>query len=96
MYRVEPSRLSFAAHRRVACHLAIHVDYGVFRLSLTQQELNVVRIAAARAMGARTVVATASQGNARLLARLGFESIGATVRFSDRPEVEFTAMELVL
>lgn len=49
----------------------------------TQQELNMVRIAAARAMGARTIVVTASQGNARLLTRLGFESIGATIRFSD-------------
>jgi hypothetical protein len=89
--------IAFAiSHRRVACHLAIHVDHVVFRLPPTQQELNVVRIAAARAMGARTIVVTASQGNARLLARLGFESIGATVRFSDRPEVEFIAMELVL
>ena len=61
-----------------------------------QQELNIVRIAAARAMGARTVVVTASQGNVRLLAQLGFESIGATVRFADRPAVEFSAMELVL
>ena len=60
------------------------------------QSLNVVRVEAARAMGAKSVMATASDGNARLLLKLGFEDIGETIVFDDRPTVVFRALQLNL
>lgn len=60
------------------------------------QSLNEIRIVAAREMGAKSIMVTASDGNARLLTKLGFEKIGQTVEFSDRPGVIFHAMQLNL
>ena len=59
------------------------------------QTLNRVRVEAARAAGARACVVTASAGNAKLLNALGFEHIGVTVRFDDRPMIVFHALQLV-
>ncbi len=58
------------------------------------QSLNQVRVEAARLMGARSVMATASEGNARLLLKLGFTDIGETISFDDRPGVVFHALQL--
>jgi predicted GNAT family N-acyltransferase len=60
------------------------------------QSLNRVRVQAARDMGARSVMATASEANARLLLKLGFADIGERVVFSDRPRVPFWALQLNL
>lgn len=60
------------------------------------QALNRARIDAARAAGARACVVTASAGNAKLLAAIGFEDIGVAVRFADRPAIPFYAMQLLL
>lgn len=60
------------------------------------QLLNTTRIAAARAMGARSIVVTASEGNVRLLKKLGFEDIGETVYFEDWPNACFYALQLNL
>ena len=58
------------------------------------QSLNAVRVDAAKAMGAASVMVTASEGNARLLLKLGFVDIGETISFDDRPGVVFRALQL--
>ncbi len=60
------------------------------------QALNVVRIESAKQMGAKSIMVTASEGNARLLRKLGFEDIGETIYFSDRPGTLFIALQLNL
>ena len=70
--------------------LSVHRGRGL------AQMLNKVRIEAARDMGAKSVMVTASEGNARLLRKLGFEDIGETVSFEDRPNTSFYAMQLNL
>lgn len=57
------------------------------------QYLNIVRMHAAKAMGAKSIMVTASAGNARLLKKLGFEDIGETVYFEDRPGTCFYALQ---
>lgn len=57
------------------------------------QLLNKTRVQAAREMGARSIMVTASEGNARLLRKLGFEDIGETVYFEDRPGTCFWALQ---
>ena len=59
------------------------------------QALNRVRVEAARTAGARACVVTASAGNAKLLSALGFDDIGVTVKFDDRPATVFHALQLV-
>jgi GNAT superfamily N-acetyltransferase len=58
--------------------------------------LTEVRIAAARAAGARTLTVTSSFANARTLRRLGFADDGLRVEFPDRPAVPFLALTLAL
>lgn len=60
------------------------------------QSLNEIRITAAREMGAKSIMVTASEANVRLLSKLGFVKIGETVKFDDRPGVIFHAMQLNL
>ena len=61
------------------------------------QELNALRIEAAKKWGAASIMVTASEGNARLLQKKnGFEDIGERVEFSDRPGVLFLALQLNL
>ena len=60
------------------------------------QKLNVVRIDASRQMGAASIIATASEANARLLCRLGFQRTPILVSFSDRPTVQFVGLEMIL
>lgn len=60
------------------------------------QSLNLVRIEASRAMGARSIIATASAPNARLLCRLGFTQTDILVRFDDRPSTDFYGLEITL
>ncbi len=47
-------------------------------------------------MGAKSVVVTASEANAVLLRRLGFNDIGKIVYYDDRPGIPFHAMQLNL
>lgn len=89
--------------RRSGKHLPLPtVDLGRLVVLSSQrgrglaQLLNTTRIAAARAMGAQSVMVTASAGNARLLKKLGFEDIGETVYFEDRPGTCFYALQLNL
>ena len=59
--------------------------------------LNAIRVAAAREMGAKSIMVTASVANARLLEKeLGFFPIGQTIVFSDRPNTTFHALQLNL
>ena len=53
-----------------------------------------VRIEAAKRLGARTVIATASESNASLLKLHGFVDIGETIVFKDRPLTTFYALQL--
>jgi predicted GNAT family N-acyltransferase len=71
--------------------LVVHKD---FRGRGIAQQMNTVRVAAARAMAARSVMVTASEANARLLQRIGFHDIGERVVFSDRPNTTFHALQL--
>jgi predicted GNAT family N-acyltransferase len=89
--------------RRAGKHLPLPtVDLGrlvvlaAYRGRGLAQLLNTTRIQAARQMSARSVMATASAGNARLLKKLGFEDIGETVYFEDRPDTCFYALQLNL
>ena len=59
--------------------------------------LNAARLAAAREWGARTLIATASEANARLLeVALRFTALGASITFEDRPGAVFHALLLQL
>ena len=73
--------------------LVVHADARGLGLA---SELNRVRIAAARALGARTLTVTASKANARLLAGLGFRDTGLVVTFPNRPGFPFHALEMRL
>lgn len=57
------------------------------------QRLNQIRLEAARSMGAKSIIVTASEANARLLRKLGFFDIGKVVEFEDRPGVPFHALQ---
>ena len=78
------------------CDLGRLVVDSRFRRLGIAQELNRLRIEEARRWGAKTIVVTASDGNVRLLEKSGFEKIGKTVEFKDRPGVIFHAMQLIL
>ncbi len=89
--------------RRCGKHLPLPtVDLGrlvvlsAYRGRGLAQLLNTTRIAVAREMGAKSIMVTASAGNARLLQKLGFEDIGETVYFDDRPGTCFYALQLNL
>jgi len=76
------------------CDLGRLVVRSDFRGRGLAQQLNAARVAAARAMGARSVIATASDGNARLLRKIGFFDIGQSIVFADRPSTTFHALQL--
>lgn len=57
------------------------------------QLLNITRMNVAHEMGAQSIMVTASEGNARLLKKLGFEDIGERVFFEDRPNTCFYALQ---
>lgn len=57
------------------------------------QMLNDVRVEEAKAMGAKSIIVTASAGNASLLTKIGFFDIGERIVFEDRPGVTFIAMQ---
>ena len=65
-----------------------------FRCRGIAQEMNKLRVEFARALGAKSVMVTASEANARLLRKIGFEDIGQTIEFSDRPRTLFVALQL--
>lgn len=67
-----------------------------FRSRGIAQSLNRARIEAARQSGVRTVIATASEANARQLFKLGFRDTGEVVFFDDRPATPFKALILEL
>eukprot|EP01038_Epipyxis_sp_PR26KG_P007467 gene7467-10178_t len=60
------------------------------------QQLNMIRIKAAKEMGAKSIMVTASVGNMSLLKKLGFEEIGEQIYFDDRPGTCFYALQLNL
>ena len=60
------------------------------------KKMHDIRIRAARDMGAKSIIITASAKNANLLRRMGFEEIGHTTCFADRPGTIFYAMQLNL
>jgi|EP01036_Dinobryon_divergens_P026497 predicted GNAT family N-acyltransferase len=57
------------------------------------QRLNEIRVVAAQEMGAKSIIVTASEGNASLLRKSGFFEIGQRIEFDDRPGVSFIAMQ---
>jgi ribosomal protein S18 acetylase RimI-like enzyme len=59
------------------------------------KSLNEVRINAAKEMGAKSVLVTASEANSRLLKAFGFVDTGVRETFDNRPNFPFLAMELV-
>ena len=63
--------------------------YGIGR------KLSEIRIEAARDVGAKSIIVTASPQNARLLASLGFQDTGIREIFPNRPQFEFYAMDYV-
>ena len=73
--------------------LVVHADY---RRRGYADALNQVRIEAARAIGAKSIMVTASAGNVKLLQRRGFHAIGQEIVFSDRPNTIFHALQLNL
>lgn len=60
------------------------------------RSLSEIRINAARDMGAKSVLVTASEKNARILEKLGFQDTGIREVFPNRPTYEFLAMDLKL
>ena len=60
------------------------------------QKLNSLRVQCARDLSARSIMVTASEGNARLLRKIGFTDIGEKIIFSDRPNTTFYALQLNL
>jgi predicted GNAT family N-acyltransferase len=75
------------------------VDFGrlvvkaEYRRQGLAQQLNEIRVTAAREMGAHSIIVTASEGNASLLRKIGFFEIGHRIEFDDRPGVSFIAMQ---
>ncbi len=59
------------------------------------REFNRVRIEAAREEGAKSILVTASDANARLLLSMGFTETGVIESFSNRPGFMFRALQLV-
>ncbi len=59
------------------------------------REFNRVRIEAARGDGAKSILVTASDANARLLLSMGFTDTGVVESFSNRPGFMFRALQLV-
>lgn len=57
------------------------------------KELNRLRLEAARAMGAKSILVTASDANARLLTAVGFTDTGVHETFPNRPEFPFRALQ---
>jgi ribosomal protein S18 acetylase RimI-like enzyme len=60
------------------------------------RKLNELTIEKARALGAKCILVTASEANARILEKLGFHDTGIKEIFSNRPKYVFSAMELIL
>jgi len=75
------------------------VDFGRlvvrsdFRRRGIAQMLNDVRMNAAREMGAKSIIVTASEANAKLLLKLGFFDINERVVFPERPGAVFICMQ---
>ena len=78
------------------CDLGRLVVLNAFRGRGIAQNLNKIRIQYARDLGAKSIMVTASEGNARLLRKLGFIDIGETIYFDDRPNTLFHALQLNL
>lgn len=76
------------------CDLGRLVVLVAYRGRGIAQELNKIRIQAAKDMGAKSIIVTASEGNAKLLRKLGFFDIGRIVEFEDRPGIPFHALQL--
>lgn len=77
-----------------AAHLCKLVVHKRARGNGVGDQLNKVRIDAAKKMGAKSIIVTASEGNSRLLHRVGFTDTGIRETFPNRPGFEFKAMRL--
>jgi predicted GNAT family N-acyltransferase len=79
------------------CDMGRLVVHKQWRKRGIASELNRLRIEfASREFGAKMIIATASQDNARLLEKIGFKDIGERVEFDDRPGIIFSALQLLL
>ncbi len=58
--------------------------------------MNQVRVEYAKTIGAKSIMVTASEANAKLLHSIGFEYIGQNIEFADRPGTLFVALQLDL
>jgi ribosomal protein S18 acetylase RimI-like enzyme len=58
------------------------------------RKLNEIRIQAAREMGAKSIIVTASDRNAQLLEKSGFFDTGIRETFPNRPEFPFRGLQL--
>ncbi len=70
--------------------LAVH--RSVRKLGIGKR-MSEIRLEAAKDMGAKSVLVTASTANARLLYPMGFQDMGIRVCFPNRPEFEFLGLE---
>ncbi len=67
-----------------------------FRRRGIAQMMNQVRVDYAKMIGAKSIMVTASEANAKLLHNIGFEYIGQNIEFTDRPGTLFIALQLDL
>ncbi len=69
------------------------VDKSVRKLGIGRR-MSELRMSAAQAIGAKSMLVTASVANARLLFQLGWVDTGIRVVFPDRPDMEFMCREV--
>ncbi len=69
------------------------VDKSVRKLGIGRR-MSELRMSAAQAMGAKSMLVTASVANSRLLFQLGWVDTGIRVVFPDRPDMEFMGLEV--
>lgn len=79
-----------------AAHLCKLVVLRSARGAGIGRRLNQLRIDAARAMGAKSILVTASETNSRLLLDMGFTDTGVRETFANRPGYSFRALQRVL
>lgn len=90
-YLFERAKISVPVPAGHLCKLVVHKRARGRGLAT---ELNRVRIEAAKEMGAKSIIVTASDSNSRLLERVGFVDTGIREYFPNRPGYEFKAMQL--
>jgi GNAT superfamily N-acetyltransferase len=74
------------------CKLVVHKNYRGRGLG---HAFDRIRLEAAREMGARSIIVTASEKNSKLLMELGFEDTGVRGFFPNRPTFEFRGLQFL-